>query len=130
MGRLPDAGALGRSYSDGCGAIDGERGTQMFARVSTYQVPEAEIDAAIEGFDRAKLDQFDGVLGAYVLADRGGGRLVSITLWESEAALEASAAAAKRIRSETMEQASGAVADVDVYEVVLEEDFRAARGAG
>ncbi len=61
----------------------------MHARVSTY---DGEPDQLVQGFEsvRGALADVDGFSKAYFLVDRAGGRAISITLWESEDALNAS----------------------------------------
>ena len=90
----------------------------MHARVSTY---EGEADELVRGFDsvRGALEGLDGFSKAYFLVDRSGGRGMSITLWESEDALNASVERANQMREEATRQAGGSIQAVDHYEVAL-----------
>ncbi len=90
----------------------------MHARVSTY---EREADGLVRGFDsvRGALEGLDGFSKAYFLVDRAGGRGMSITLWESEDALNASVERANQMREEATEQAGASIQAVDHYEVAL-----------
>ena len=90
----------------------------MHARVSTY---DGDADQLVQGFDavRAGLDELDGFSKAYFLVDRAGRRGMSITLWESEDALNTSAERASRMREEASGQAGATIQSVDHYEVAL-----------
>jgi heme-degrading monooxygenase HmoA len=55
------------------------------------------------------------------LADRGSGKVLAVTLWESEETMRASEEAADRLRSETAEAASETIAGVERYEVTFAE---------
>ena len=90
----------------------------MYARVATYSGDAA---ALVEGFESvtAPLERIDGFNGALVLVDREGGRATTVTLWESEDALRASAGQAERLRRDATQQAGASVEGVDGYEVAL-----------
>ena len=91
----------------------------MHARVSTYQ---GDADELVKGFDSVTgaLEKLDGFSKAYFLVDRAGGKGMSITLWESEDALQASVERANQMREEASEQAGASIESVDHYEVGLE----------
>ncbi len=96
----------------------------MFARVSTFQGPP---DQTAEGI-RVAREQIlptarlmDGFKGIYLLFDRESGRSLSITLWETEADMQASEAAAGRARAESAEASGETVVGVERYEVALRE---------
>lgn len=93
----------------------------MHARVSTY---EGDIDRLIEGFQRQAdlIRLLDGFVRAYLLVDRAGGRATTVTLWDSEQALDASAERAAHLREEATETAGATVGSVDAYELALEID--------
>ena len=95
----------------------------MHARVSTY---EGEPDRLVQGFDsvRGALTEMDGFAAAYFLVDRDGGRGMSITLWDSEEALNTSVERADQMRQQATDQAGGSIRSVDHYEVALVEDGR------
>ncbi len=89
----------------------------MQARVSTY---EGDAESLREGFESVtdSLKQLDGFERAYFLiGDSGKG--MSITVWESRDALEASAEAANRLRENATQPSGAAITSVDSYEVVL-----------
>ena len=89
----------------------------MYARVSSYEIPTEGIGAAIQGFEETGLESWDGFHRAYLLVDRGSGKALTITMWESEEAVRASAERANQARAQVMEGASGATVDVKEYEI-------------
>jgi heme-degrading monooxygenase HmoA len=91
----------------------------MFARVSTYDQGSDEI---VDGFDAQTdaLQQLDGFKGAYFLVDREGGKAMSVTLWESRDALEATSDRAQQMRDDATGRAGAATVSVDTYEVAVQ----------
>jgi heme-degrading monooxygenase HmoA len=91
----------------------------MFARVSTYRAGEA--DKLLEGFQSVTepLQQIDGFSHAYFLVDRASGKAMSITMWESEQALSASAARADELRKQGTETGGGSIESVEQFEIGL-----------
>jgi heme-degrading monooxygenase HmoA len=91
----------------------------MFARVSTYRAADA--DKLLEGFKSVTdpLEQMDGFSHAYFLVDRGSGKGMSITVWESEQALTASVAKADELRKQGTETGGGSIESVEHYEIGL-----------
>ena len=96
----------------------------MFARVSTFQ---GQPDQTAEGIKVAREQILpaarlqDGFRGIYLLFDRESGRLLSITLWETEEDMKASEDAALRARTESAEAAGEVIVGVERYEVALQE---------
>ncbi len=94
----------------------------MFARVSTYQGSAEQVD---RGLDHAresilpKVRELDGFEGAYYLVDRDSGKALSITLWGSERAMQASEESADRLRGESAQAAGATVEGVERYEVAI-----------
>jgi heme-degrading monooxygenase HmoA len=97
----------------------------VHARVSTY---EGDVDRLIEGFERQAglVRGLDGFAHAYLLVDRAGGRAMIVALWDSEEALDASAARAAHLREEASETAGATIGSVVSYQVA----FDVAGGAG
>jgi heme-degrading monooxygenase HmoA len=93
----------------------------VHARVSSY---EGDVDRLIDGFGRQThlLQQLEGFGGAHLLVDRGGGRALTVTLWDSEEALSASASRAAHLRDEATETAAATIGSVDSYEVAVTVD--------
>jgi heme-degrading monooxygenase HmoA len=91
----------------------------MWARVSTYQLPAANLESAIERFAQALGDvDLPGFKRAELLVDRSSGKALTITLWESEKAIQSSVEAANRIRSSATDEAGVTIVDVAHYEIV------------
>jgi heme-degrading monooxygenase HmoA len=90
----------------------------MFARVSTYQ---GEIERLLEGFRRTTepLAQLEGFERAYFLTDSAAGRAMTITLWNSQAAMAASADWASKAREHAAHESGATVESIDRYEVAL-----------
>ena len=90
----------------------------MFARVSTYQ---GDTERLLEGFrpTREPLAQLEGLERAYFLTDSAAGRAMTVTLWDSPAAMEASADWASKAREHATHDSGAAVESVHSYEVAL-----------
>ena len=90
----------------------------MFARVSTYQ---GDTERLLEGFRRTTepLAQLEGFERAYFLTDSEAGRALTITLWDSQAAMTASADWASRAREHAAHESGAEVESVRSYEVAL-----------
>lgn len=91
----------------------------MWARVSTYQLPADDVDAAIQRFNQALGDVNEpGLERAELLVDRSSGKALTITVWSSEETLQASVEAANQIRDSAAEEASVSILDVSHYEIL------------
>ena len=90
----------------------------MFARVSTYS---GEADQLVQGFESARdeLQQIDGFSQAYFCVDRANGKWLTVTLWESEQALEASTGQANRLREQATQPSGATIDSVQHYEVAI-----------
>jgi hypothetical protein len=66
-----------------------------------------------------RLQQTDGFKGFVALGDRHSGKLIGITFWENEQAMEAAEEIGDRSRSETAEAIHDMIAGVERYEVGL-----------
>jgi heme-degrading monooxygenase HmoA len=80
------------------------------------------VDDGVRNFEDTKdaLRQLDGFEGAYLLVDRHGGRVMTITLWSTEQTAEASAERANQIRQEAAGAAGLSIDSVGTYEVALQ----------
>jgi heme-degrading monooxygenase HmoA len=96
----------------------------MWARISTYQFPSENVDRTLDQFSDAlgSLEE-PGLKRVELLVDRASGKAVTITVWESENALQASVEAANRIRSGAADAAGVAILDVQHYEIVRAEAY-------
>lgn len=88
----------------------------MHARVSTYR---GDGDRLVKGFEgvREGLAAVDGFSHAYFLVDRESGKGMSITIWESEDALNASVAKADELRRQGAEAGGSEIESVQHYEI-------------
>ncbi len=94
----------------------------MIAKVRTLEVPVDEVDAGVAYLRSQMLPaarQVAGFHGMIGLVDRQRGKAVTVTLWASEAALDASEAAGARLRAGGGAPPHHAV--VERYEVVVAE---------
>ncbi len=94
----------------------------MFARVSTYEIPVDRMDEATETFRQAinRIRELAGLVGAHLLVSAESGRLLTMTLWETRAAMEASRVAASRLRSDAVRPFDGSVVSTEEYEVAAQ----------
>jgi heme-degrading monooxygenase HmoA len=90
----------------------------MFARVSRYSGSTAGLR---EGFESVtpELEKLDGFVQAFFLIDEEHSRAISMTMWESRQALDASAESAHAMRTRATEPASATIDAVESYEVTL-----------
>jgi heme-degrading monooxygenase HmoA len=95
----------------------------MHARVSFYEgTPGGDVDTAVKGFEDAlePLQQMKGHRAATLLVDRGSGKAITITYWDTEEDLESSAEQANRLRKEVADTGGLSVRAVENYEVALD----------
>ncbi|MDE3231553.1 MAG: antibiotic biosynthesis monooxygenase [Chloroflexota bacterium] len=93
----------------------------MFARVTTTQGSPEQYDQTVRYIQEQlmpMLRQMPGIKGAFVLGDRQTGKGISITLWETEDAMNASAQAANQVRAQGVSGTSSALEGVQGYEVI------------
>ena len=90
----------------------------MVARVSTYS---GDPDALVDGFggQADAIERIEGFERAYLLVDRDANRAISITFWDSLAALESSAEQANRMREQATSPSGGSIDSVESYEVAM-----------
>lgn len=94
----------------------------MFARVSAYQGSAEQIDKGLAHAREnilPKVQKLGGFEGAYYLVDRDRGKAISITLWRSERAMQASEEETDRLRGESAQAAGATVEGVERYEVAI-----------
>ena len=101
------------------------KGGEVFARVSTIgEVPPERLDEMtheIKEHVLPALRKLNGFAGALVLLERGSGKVLLVTLWESQQAMNATEEAAYWLRVFSAQAASGMVRDVERYEVFFSE---------
>ena len=92
----------------------------MWARVSRLMGSREQIDDLLRNVRETvipALKQMAGFQGAYFLVDRSSGASMSVTLWESEDALQASEEAANKLRGDAAQAAAAGTPVVERYEV-------------
>jgi heme-degrading monooxygenase HmoA len=94
----------------------------MHARMSTLDGLPDEMDEGLRDVKEhvlPQLQQQDGFKGFIALGNRQSGKLIGITFWESEQAMQASEEVGDRMRSDTAEATGEAIEAVERYEVGL-----------
>ena len=96
----------------------------MFARVSTIQGKPQHVEDGIRQYREqviSAVKKMAGFKGAYFLVDRKSGKEISITLWDTEKELQASAKAADQLREQASQTvAASKPAMVEIYEVAVQ----------
>ncbi len=94
----------------------------MHARLARYAIEPDRIDDAVESFREAGrgLAELDGYKGGHLLVDADEGTLVTFTLWENRAAVDASDVRAAGLRQRALKAVDGEVQSVTCYEVPFE----------
>ena len=94
----------------------------MFVRMSILEGSPDQVDEGLRHVREQVLpfmQQQDGFKGFIVLSDRQTGKVIGVSLWESEQALRASEEAGDRARGDSAEVVSASGVDVERYEVGL-----------
>ncbi len=92
----------------------------MYARLTTIEGAPDKMDEATRHVQEQTLPQLqkmDGFKGFVALGDRQSGRVVGVSFWESEQAMQASEEVGDRTRSESAVAGGATVAGVERYEV-------------
>ena len=95
----------------------------MHARVTRLKSELARIDDGIRNIKEnvvPSAKKLAGFKGGYWLLDRKTGMGFSVTIFESEAALQASEDAAKKIREQAASSGATQITGVERYEVVAQ----------
>jgi heme-degrading monooxygenase HmoA len=94
----------------------------MLARVNSVQTAPDKIDDLVkfsqERFPDAR--EAPGFRGFYLLADRQSGKIVSISLWDSDDDLRGFETRGAQMRTEASSDVGIAPTPVELYEVVLQ----------
>ena len=96
----------------------------MFARVTTLQGRSDRVDEGIKAVQDQVIPaarQMEGFKGMLALADRATGKMIGITLWESEDAVQQSEEAANQLRSGAAGAGGADIVSVERFEVVVDE---------
>ena len=95
----------------------------MFARVARYEIPAERISEAEAAFQQAidEIRAMAGAGGAYLLVSTESGLVLTMTLWENQAAMEARRVAASQLRRRAAGALDGNVVSAEEYEVAARE---------
>ena len=94
----------------------------MFARVRTTSGLPDKVDDGIRHFREnvvASYRHVAGFKGAYLLVNRKTGKLTGITLWDTEASMQATGQASEKLRAAGSQVVSGTTPAPEEYEVVV-----------
>ena len=92
----------------------------MFARVTQYDVSPKRLQQGRRAFEEhvvPALRMQSGYNGGLLLGNPESGKVLTVSLWETEEAMHATDEAAYWFRTFGAEKAGGTVADVETYEV-------------
>ena len=96
----------------------------MLARLSTIQGKPQKVEDGIRQYREQVMSAVKkeaGFKGAYFLVDRKSGKEVSITLWDTEKDLQASAKAADQLRAQASQTVAASTPPiVEIYEVAVQ----------
>jgi heme-degrading monooxygenase HmoA len=105
----------------------------VYARSTTVQAQPSSIDAGLAHIRdevMPAVQAIDGCVGISTMVDRGSGRCIITTAWETEEAMRASAEQARLLRDRAAEQLGGTVEKIEEWEIaVLHRDHRSLEGA-
>ena len=116
------------------GAAPTQRGWGIVhARSTSVQAQPSSIDAGLAHIRdevMPAVQAIDGCVGMSVLMDRGSGRCIITTAWETDEAMRASAEKASRLRDRAAEKLGGNVEKIEQWEIAaLHRDHRSRDGA-
>ena len=91
----------------------------MYARMSSYELPEEKADEAASAFGDAlaQVGECPGFVDGYYLVSCDDERVLTFTLWETRDQMEASRVKASRLRTEAAHQVDGGVISTEEFRV-------------
>jgi heme-degrading monooxygenase HmoA len=95
----------------------------MYARMTTAQGAPGKVDEGTRSVREQALPAVQkqpGFKGFYNLVDRTSGKTVTLSLWESEAAMQASAGAVDPFRKQAIAAIGAPTPTVEMYEVTVQ----------
>jgi hypothetical protein len=94
----------------------------MYARLAVYEIPGHRMGEAVAAFGNA-IDQIRELSPqeVYVLVSRDDNRAVTMSVWDTPHAMEASRVKASGLRSDAVSVVGGTVQSVVEYEVAIHE---------
>jgi heme-degrading monooxygenase HmoA len=92
----------------------------MHARLTKYAIPEDRVDDFIQAFEgRMSEPEETRPSDAYLLIDRGAGKALSFSLWESDQAMTTGAEEGARSRQRVLDASGASVSSTSEFEVAL-----------
>src|SRR3979411_1656184 len=101
------------------GAAPKRGGWTVHARSTTVQAQTSSIDAGIAHIRdeiMPAVQAIDGCIGMSAMIDRGSGRCIITTAWETDEAMRASAETARQLRDRAAENLGGNVEKIEEWE--------------
>lgn len=98
----------------------------MYGRITEIEGSPERIDEATRHLTEVTIPRFrdlPGAKGFIAFADREGGRMIGISLWESQEAMAGARDQAQQLRTQSAEEAGGQIVNVTECEVVFDERF-------
>ncbi len=95
----------------------------MIARVTTIQGSPDRLDEAARRLQEHAVPfarQLSGLKGAYWLADRQTGKVLSVAIWESEEVMRANETVVEQRRRETTQALGATIEGTAEYEVIAQ----------
>jgi len=95
----------------------------MFARVRTTSGVPEKVDDGIRHFREVVVSSYKevtGFKGAYLLVNRESGKIVGVTLWNTEANMRATGTTSERLRAAGSQVVGGTTPSPEEYEVVVQ----------
>lgn len=88
----------------------------MYARATTLRASPEDVQEQIDHYQEGiqSVREISGNRGAFLLVDRSAGRAISVTLWESDEAMQASRKRADELRQQAQESPGESVDDYEV----------------
>jgi heme-degrading monooxygenase HmoA len=92
----------------------------VYARTARYRIDPDRCDDAVESFSEAgaRIGELDGFKGGYLLVDSENGDVMTLTFWESRAALDSSDVRASSLRRDAVNTVEGSIESVARYDIV------------
>lgn len=90
----------------------------MYARATTLRASPEDVQEQIDHYQEGipSVRRISGNRGAFLLVDRSAGKAISVTLWESDEAMQASRKRADELRQQAQESPGESV---DEYEIAV-----------
>ena len=88
----------------------------MYARATTLRASPEDVQEQIDHYQEGiqSVREISGNRGAFLLVDRSAGKAISVTLWESDEAMQASRKRADELRQQAQESPGESVNEYEV----------------